>query len=60
MKKRTEIILVIAIIGTMVGTLIKLQGHKITGDVFLGVPTLFWLFFIYSFILQIMKKRQIL
>lgn len=50
MKKRNKIILPIAIIGLIAGTLFKLQGYKTFGDIFLGISTLLWLYFIFTFI----------
>jgi tellurite resistance protein TehA-like permease len=56
MKKRNKFILPVAIIGLVVGTLFKLQGYKTFGDVFLGISTLIWLFFIYTLIFR--SKKQ--
>lgn len=52
MKKRNKIILLIAIIGLIAGTLFKLQGYKTLGDIFLGISTFLWLYFIFTFIFK--------
>lgn len=60
MKKRTQIILIIAIIGAIVGTIAKISSYKTIGDIFLGVSTILWLYFIYTFIFQFINKKQLL
>ncbi len=50
MKKRNKLILPIAIIGLICGTLFKLQGYKTLGDIILGISSLLWLYFIFTFI----------
>ena len=54
--KKNKIILLIAIIGLITGTLFKLQGYKLLGDVFMAISTLFWLYFIFIFLF---RKRKV-
>ncbi len=56
MKNKNKFILPIAIIGLILGTIIKLQGYKTFGDIFLGISTLIWLYFIYTLIFR--RKKQ--
>lgn len=57
MKSRNKYILLVAIIGLIVGTLLKLKSDKVLGDIFLGLSTLLWLFFIYTLIFA--NKKQV-
>ena len=54
--KKVNKVLLIAIIGLMFGTLLKLEDFKILGDIFLGLSTLLWLYFIYTLIFGNKKK----
>jgi hypothetical protein len=58
MKKNTRLLLFLAGAGLVTGTVIKLQGFKTIGDVFLGVSTLVWLYIIASFIYEKTKKMN--
>lgn len=58
MKNRNKFIVLIAIVGSIIGTLLKLQNHKISGDVLLGISTLFWLYFIFT-VLFFKKKKTV-
>ncbi|MCV9929095.1 hypothetical protein OIU83_15625 [Flavobacterium sp. LS1R49] len=56
MKNNTRLLLFLAIIGIVAGTIIKLQGYKTIGDTFLGLSTLVWLYIIGSFIYARQKR----
>lgn len=58
MKKNTRLLLFLAGAGLVTGTVIKLQGFKTIGNVFLGVSTLVWLYIIASFIYEKTKKMN--
>ncbi len=60
MRKKMKLILIIAIIGAFVGTIVKISNYKILGDIVLGISTLCWLYFIYTFIFQFINKKQLL
>jgi len=57
MKKNNKIILSIAIIGIIAGTLIKLNGYKTVGDIVLGLSTLVWLYTIIPIVYNFMTKK---
>jgi len=57
MKKNNKIILSIAIIGIIAGTLIKLNGYKTVGDIVLGLSTLVWLYIIIPIVYNFMTKK---
>ena len=57
MKKNNKIILSIAIIGIIAGTLIKLNGYKTVGDIVLGLSTLVWLYIIIPIVYNYMTKK---
>ncbi len=57
MKKNNKIILSIAIIGIIAGTLIKLYGYKTMGDIVLGLSTLVWLYIIIPMVCGFMTKK---
>ena len=56
MIKSNKIILLIAIIGLITGTLLKLNSYKSFGDIFLGLSTLLWFYFIYTWLFKNRKK----
>jgi hypothetical protein len=56
MIKSNKIMLLIAIIGLITGTLLKLNSYKNFGDIFLGLSTLVWFYFIYTLIFKNRKK----
>ena len=43
MKKYNKLFFIIACIGAISGTLVKLNGEKNLGNLLLGLSTLFWL-----------------
>ena len=57
MKKRTKIVLAITIVTAVIGTLSKLNGYKMFGDVFLGISTILWLFLVYTLIIWFINKK---
>ncbi|WP_394775858.1 hypothetical protein [Flavobacterium sp.] len=57
MKKNNKLFLVIAIIGLIAGTLVKLTGNKTLGDIFLGLSTLLWLYMIIPVVYKIMTRK---
>jgi hypothetical protein len=59
MKKVNKIILLIAITGLIVGSLLKLQNHKVFGDIFLGISTLLWLYFIFTILFRNRKTNSL-
>ncbi|MBF7092328.1 hypothetical protein IUY40_12345 [Flavobacterium sp. ALJ2] len=58
MENKNKKILFIAVVGLIVGTLIKLLGYKTLGDTFLGLSTLVWLFVIIPLIYKFMNRNQ--
>jgi len=58
MKTNNKIILSIAIIGIIAGTLIKLYGYKTIGDIVLGLSTLVWLYIIIPFIYNFITRKK--
>lgn len=57
MKKRTKIVLAITIVTAVIGTLSKLNGYKMFGNVFLGISTILWLFLVYTLIIWFINKK---
>lgn len=57
MKKNNKMLLMMAIIGLIVGTLIKLIGNKTIGDIFLGISTLLWLYIIIPIVYSFMTRN---
>ena len=58
MEKKNKKILFIAIIGLIIGTLIKLLGHKTLGDLFLSLSTLLWLYIIIPLVYKFVNRNQ--
>ncbi|AYN05063.1 hypothetical protein EAG11_13580 [Flavobacterium sp. 140616W15] len=58
MEKNNKKILFIAIIGLIIGTLIKLLGHKTLGDLFLSLSTLLWLYIIIPLVYKFVNRNQ--
>ncbi|WP_230605199.1 hypothetical protein [Flavobacterium sp. EDS] len=58
MEKNNKKMLFVAIIGLIIGTLIKLLGHKTLGDLFLSLSTLLWLYIIIPLVYKFVNRNQ--
>lgn len=58
MEKNNKKMLFVAIIGLIIGTLIKLLGHKTLGDLFLSLSTLLWLYIIIPLVYKFVNGNQ--
>ena len=60
MENKTKILLVTVFISAAIGVFSKLTGSTLTGDIFLAISTVIWLFLVYTLIFQFINRKQFL
>jgi len=55
---KNKIILFIAILGTVIGSLLKITNSKDFGDPLIGISTLFWFYFLITSIINYRNKKK--
>lgn len=58
MKNSTKIILILFIVATSVGTIIKLNGYKSFGDALLLISVVAFLYLLYTFIFKYLNRKR--
>ena len=57
MKNSTKIVLILYVISTAVGTILKMNGQKTIGNVLLLVSVATFLYLLYLFIFQFINRK---
>ena len=60
MKNKTKILLIMVLFSAAIGVFTKLTGSTLTGDIFLAISTVVWLFLVYTLIFQFINRKQYL